>query len=685
MQQYTTPFKAHSVPFKANGVFYGVVVAVNDKRLDIKVPRMTGDAIFKNIEYADSAVTDTPSAGELLLVSFLEGNKDDLVVLGRVKSSLDRPDVDLTGAVAGDFLQYDGTKFIAADIDLGSLTVGNYVATIAGTASEIDVSGSGVEGAAVTLSLPATINANTTGSAATWTTARTISLSGDVTGSASINGSADATITATIAANSVALGTDTTGNYMSGVSAGTGISVSHTPGEGSTATVTNSGVTSLTGTANQVTASASTGAVTLSLPSSINVNTTGSAAKWTTARTISLGGDLTGSALIDGSADATITATIAANSVTLGTDTTGDYVATITAGTNLSISAGSGTGEGSTPTLATSTTPSFSTITSTVPTGTAPLTIASETLVTNLNADRLDGEHGSWYSPSGLISPYAGLTAPPGWLFCNGQSVSRTTYATLFSTLTASVGTCTITTASPAVVSLTAHGLVEGDAIYFTTTGTLPTGLSADTTYYVKSTGNANTFQVSLTRTSSATAFTAGTAVNTTVAGSGTHTVVKAPYGVPSSLNFYVPDFRGRTPVGIDNIGGTDAGLLSLTNALGGAGGVQTVTLDGTQIPSHVHGATGLSINTTGSTHTHKVGNYDGHAINNYITSNSTGPAYQTLVADIGVAPNERITTSTTGSTHTHGITGNTAGLTDAGQLHDNMQPFMLVNYIIKT
>ena len=579
MEQYTTPFKAHSVPFKANGVFYGVVVAVNDKRLDIKVPRMTGDAIFKNIEYADSAVTDTPSAGELLLVSFLEGNKDDLVVLGRVKSSLDRPDVDLTGAVAGDFLQYDGTKFVPADIDLGSLTVGNYVATIAGTASEIDVSGSGVEGAAITLSLPATINANTTGSAASWTN----------------------------------------------------------------------------------------------------------------SRTITLGGDLTGSVSFDGSANATLTATVAANSVTLGTDTTGDYVATITAGTGVSISSGSGTGEGSTPTLAigqsvaTSATPSFSTITSTVATGTAPLTIASETLVTNLNADRLDGEHGSWYSPSGLISPYAGLTAPPGWLFCNGQSVSRTTYATLFSTLIASVGTCTITTASPAVVSLTAHGLVEGDAIYFTTTGTLPTGLSADTTYYVKSTGNANTFQVSLTRTSSATAFTAGTAVNTTVAGSGTHTVVKAPYGVPSSLNFYVPDFRGRTPVGIDNIGGTDAGLLSLTNALGGAGGVQTVTLNDTQIPTHIHGATGLTIGTTGSTHTHAAGSYDGTLgiNNNLVTDGGGGNAYQALTPS--GSPNSRIVTNTTGSTHTHDITGSTAGLPGAGQLHDNMQPFMLVNYIIKT
>lgn len=322
---------------------------------------------------------------------------------------------------------------------------------------------------------------------------------------------------------------------------------------------------------------------------------------------------------------------------------------------------------------------------STQTTGTAPLTIASETLVTNLNADRLDGEHGSWYSPSGLISPYAGLTAPPGWLFCNGQSVSRTTYATLFSTLTATVGTCTITTASPAVVSLTAHDLVEGDAIYFTTTGALPTGLSANTTYYVKSTGNANTFQVSLTRTSSATAFTAGTAVNTTVAGSGTHTVVKAPYGVPSSLNFYVPDFRGRTPVGIDNIGGTDAGLLSLTNALGGAGGVQTVTLDGTQIPSHIHGATGLTIGTTGSTHTHAAGSYDGTLgiNNNLVTDGGGGNAYQALTPS--GSPNSRIVTNTTGSTHTHDITGSTAGLTGAGQLHDNMQPFMLVNYIIKT
>ena len=43
-------------------------------------------------------------------------------------------------------------------------------------------------------------------------------------------------------------------------------------------------------------------------------------------------------------------ATIAANSVTLGTDTTGNYVATLGAGTGVTI--GSNTGEGSTPTIA---------------------------------------------------------------------------------------------------------------------------------------------------------------------------------------------------------------------------------------------------------------------------------------------------------------------------------------------
>ena len=41
---------------------------------------------------------------------------------------------------------------------------------------------------------------------------------------------------------------------------------------------------------------------------------------------------------------------------------------------------------------------------SAVATGTAPLTIASTTAVTNLNADYLDGQHGSYYMPASTTS-----------------------------------------------------------------------------------------------------------------------------------------------------------------------------------------------------------------------------------------------------------------------------------------
>ena len=50
-----------------------------------------------------------------------------------------------------------GTLAISGSIALGTDTTGNYVATIAGTANEITVTGSGSETAAITLSLPANV------------------------------------------------------------------------------------------------------------------------------------------------------------------------------------------------------------------------------------------------------------------------------------------------------------------------------------------------------------------------------------------------------------------------------------------------------------------------------------------------------------------------------------------------
>lgn len=153
-----------------------------------------------------------------------------------------------------------------------SLVIANTgVVSVAGTVNEVDVSASAGN---VTISLPSTINANTTGNATTATaleTARTISLGGDLSGSASFNGTSDITISATVQPDSVALGTDTTGDYVASASAGNGINISGS-GEGAALTITNTGVLSVAGTNNEITVSASVGNVTIGLPDNVTVS-----------------------------------------------------------------------------------------------------------------------------------------------------------------------------------------------------------------------------------------------------------------------------------------------------------------------------------------------------------------------------------------------------------------------------
>lgn len=86
-------------------------------------------------------------------------------------------------------------------------------------------------------------------------------------------------------------------------------------------------------------------------------------------------------------------------------------------------------------------------------------------------------------------------------------------------TRTPALGTFTVTIASPAVFSKTGHQLGVGDKVTFSTTGALPTGLTAGTTYYVISAGlAADAFEVSTTD--------GGSAVNTTGSQSGTHSMI---------------------------------------------------------------------------------------------------------------------------------------------------------------
>lgn len=168
---------------------------------------------------------------------------------------------------------WNGTTWLRASGDFGaggqttSLTFGNTksdgtstavaradhtheIPDIVGTTGKITVTKDPTSGDA-TITLPDEVTVTTkvtaptfdgdlTGNATTATaleTARTISLSGDVSGSVSFNGSGNVDITTTIQPNSVALGTDTSGDYVQSVSvSGNGISATGT-GEGATVSI----------------------------------------------------------------------------------------------------------------------------------------------------------------------------------------------------------------------------------------------------------------------------------------------------------------------------------------------------------------------------------------------------------------------------------------------------------------
>jgi hypothetical protein len=134
-------------------------------------------------------------------------------------------------------------------------------------------------------------------------------------------------LTSTAAATNGQLLIGSTGNapVAAALTAGTAIGI--TNGAGSI-TINNTGVTSIAGTANQITASASTGAVTLSLPANVTI---------TSGLTVS--GLTANSFLYSGTAGLlTTTAAPTNGQLLIGSTGAAPSLATLTAGTNISIS-----------------------------------------------------------------------------------------------------------------------------------------------------------------------------------------------------------------------------------------------------------------------------------------------------------------------------------------------------------
>ena len=170
--------------------------------------------------------------------------------------------------------------------------------------------------------------------------------------------------------------------------------------------------------------------------------------------------------------------------------------------------------------------------------------------------------------PSGIVIPFAGSSAPNGWLLCAGQNVSRTTFANLFSVIGTSYG-----------------------------------------------------------------------------AGDG-------------STTFALPDLRGRVPAGIDNMNGTDSGRIDWSNSLGTTGGSQTNVLTTANLPPHWHELPDAGGSPVGT----QTPNYG-----------STGgvPTYNNARSHHGWI---------TGN----GVQRTTDGTQFSSSPVNNMQPTILLNYIIK-
>ena len=192
---------------------------------------------------------------------------------------------------------------------------------------------------------------------------------------------------------------------------------------------------------------------------------------------------------------------------------------------------------------------------------------------------------------TGVISQYAGSTAPDGYLLCQGQSVSTTTFATLFG-------------------------------------------------------------------------------------------VIGYTYG-GSGSNFTIPNLQGRIPVGRDS-------AQTEFDVLGEAGGAKTHTLTTAEMPSHTHTTPNHSHTfsaTTNSTGSHSHG---------FVLQNPgwVGGGFNAVL--MSALNNQYTNGGQTGGTqdagaHTHTVSGTTSNSspttnsTGGGGAHNNLQPYIVVNYIIKT
>lgn len=183
-------------------------------------------------------------------------------------------------------------------------------------------------------------------------------------------------------------------------------------------------------------------------------------------------------------------------------------------------------------------------------------------------------------------------------------------------------------------------------------------------------------------------------------------TAIGVAYGTgDGSSTFNLPNLEGRVPVGYNP--SADTGISQRN--LAATGGAETHTLTTAQLPAHTHANTVSSSSNTASTgitvsdsgHAHNISpNPHNHKYTSALIpqdqSAKTGQNYPGDVAlyptqDGGTTTSTTLTISTgtaelsvTDPNHSHTIsTTITNAAVGSGSSHENMQPFIVMNYII--
>jgi microcystin-dependent protein len=237
--------------------------------------------------------------------------------------------------------------------------------------------------------------------------------------------------------------------------------------------------------------------------------------------------------------------------------------------------------------------------------------------------------------PAGALSPFAGDTTPSGWLLCHGQAVSRTSFAGLF----AALGTI--------------YGIGDGS-----TTFNIP-----DMRGFVPA-GRGNmggTDGGRLVDTLTATTG-AGSAVITGISNTAFLAVGMFVNGPNVPGGRFIVSIDSATQVTLNNGAGVLLGTQALrfgfldSHQLGSSGGDDIHVLSVNQMPLHGHPFRQSQVNAGGA------------------SSDTSGG----LMLNVSNQVNQAAFTGTPNASQQIGGTG-------GGQAHSNLQPTIILNYIIKT